>query len=54
MTDYAKYLIPCEQRTPSQAAAKIAKANRPRNQTVKQPPLNERVAMPHAFMGLRA
>ena len=53
MTDYAKYLIPCEQRSVKESVAKVAKANRPRNQTVKQPPINERVAMPHAFMGVR-
>ena len=37
-----------------ESVAKVAKANRPRNQTVKQPPINERVAVPHAFMGIRA
>ena len=34
-------------------AAKVAKANHPRNQTVKLPPLNERVAVPHAYMGIK-
>ena len=35
-------------------AAKVAKANHPRNQTVNLPPLNAKVVPFHAYQGIRA
>ena len=55
MTDYAKYLIPCEQRTPSQAAAKVSKSESWRRSNPLNPPVDhQRIIPPRARMGLRA
>ena len=48
-TDYAARMAVVREQ-----AAKVAKANHPRNQTVKQPPINQRVIPFHAFTGVRA
>lgn len=55
MTDYAKYLIPCEQRSVKEAAAKEAASESWRRSNPLNPPVDhQRIIPTRARMGLRA